>query len=972
MTVSGPKYPALATNSAVSGAVSWANASNAVSDNNSYATASVPVRTSSNDSAWLIGYTFDFSEIPSSADVSQIVVEVGGFQTVASGGSSCTDLSYLIKSAVAGQITANQSTGWTSSESVHSHTFSVTWTGADVNTSAFQVGYRGNVGQGGVISGSTSISVDYLRATITWTPTNTQYNQACDFASSPTFVTTKTVNLTHTSTPVTASLTFSQVFVTLLALVFGASTAISLAYLYAAAQILNFSLNTAASVRKGISLVRTWSASLVPKISKQQSRAFALTAHTTATLQKTFQWARSFGVSVSQLLQLAIPMQHTLTVYAESANSGYLTNRDATYSNARNTTPAQSGTTNSFTVGQMKDGLNVYQTWQTLLSFDMSALSIPGGANTTVSFMVGSNAVGDDMSDTDFTVEARIDNYGSIALADFVPGTSMSSYTLAASYTTSSGWNTNQYMTFALSGTVLKTAVDSAIGTGKVQLLVDSSRVAAGNTPTGNEYVSGAPLNNANYAPKIVITYGSGWLYTQLIEAALGSSFASLKKSAGLVRSFTVTPAPALKKTISKAVSWTATTLFSPAKAFAREVTASVNTAASQLRVAAYKRTVAAGVTTGLAFDALYGYVLSLAMSVSTGFSLLQQRVKLLQFSTTLSSAVTASALFLQAITTAVSATLKATKLLTLVALFTSSVSAVLKAAAVRPLSLAWNVTASVAWSLGQSILREFSMSGTVASSLVKTVHLPRAISLSSSVALSKHVSVIRAWVTNPTFSLTKTVNKLHQFTVTASMSLVHGLLVVVSLVFGVLVSPVLVVNYLFTLLFGVSLTAQFGKTFSRLFTFAVTPVIQLARSFELTKKFTTVTNFVFEALFGFKVELDFTTVASSVLLTGQAYFKTFSAAVVANLGLLRGIALTYAFGLTSTLTTAQTIIYGLRDYFAYVVLRRRKYEARVVDVRPYAASVHTERAYASSVFITREYAATVHDERWYMARTKK
>lgn len=189
----------------------------------------------------------------------------------------------------------------------------------------------------------------------------------------------------------------------------------------------------------------------------------------------------------------------TSTFYASTAD-GQIESFNATYSTARSGGTLTANTAGgSANVGQVAG----YSCYEAFLSFDTSA--IPDGDIITAVTLSLDGTGATDGSDTDFTINARVYDWGaSLTTADWIAGASLSGNTLVASRSTS-GWSAAGYNAFASEAAFL-TAINK---TGVTYLVISSSRHEAGATPSGNEYVGFATANNSGTAndPKLVVTH---------------------------------------------------------------------------------------------------------------------------------------------------------------------------------------------------------------------------------------------------------------------------------------------------------------------------------------------------------------------------------------------------------------------------------------------------------------------------------
>lgn len=189
----------------------------------------------------------------------------------------------------------------------------------------------------------------------------------------------------------------------------------------------------------------------------------------------------------------------TSTFYASTAD-GQIESSNATYATARSggTLVANTGGT-SVNVGQVTG----YACYEAFLSFDTS--TIPDGDIITSVTLSLDGTGATDGSDTDFTINARIYNWGAgLTTADWIAGASLSGNTLVASRSTS-GWSASGYNALTSEAAFL-TAINK---TGVTYLVISSSRHEAGTAPTGNEYVgfATAEASGTTHDPKLVVTH---------------------------------------------------------------------------------------------------------------------------------------------------------------------------------------------------------------------------------------------------------------------------------------------------------------------------------------------------------------------------------------------------------------------------------------------------------------------------------
>lgn len=192
----------------------------------------------------------------------------------------------------------------------------------------------------------------------------------------------------------------------------------------------------------------------------------------------------------------------TTTIYGSTAD-GNIQSSSATYSTAR----SGGGTLVAAAAGTADVGQNVaaavYYLYEGFIQFDTS--SIPD--NDTITAVELSLYVYQDSSTTDFTVNARLYDWGAaLTSADWVAGASASGNTLAATLATS-GATDDAYNAFT-SEDAFKANINK---TGTTYLVLTSSRFENGDVPTGDErllFRSGS-YTGTTYDPKLVVTHSS-------------------------------------------------------------------------------------------------------------------------------------------------------------------------------------------------------------------------------------------------------------------------------------------------------------------------------------------------------------------------------------------------------------------------------------------------------------------------------
>lgn len=187
----------------------------------------------------------------------------------------------------------------------------------------------------------------------------------------------------------------------------------------------------------------------------------------------------------------------TYTLYATTA-CGEIDSSNATYATARAGSGLSvwvPGAGQGLAVGQVAGATKTCV--EGFLDFDTSGVA---GTVQSVTLSLYGNQ---DFSTTDFTIEARLHDWGgTLETTDWVAGADLSSKTLLASYATASGW-AGGYRSFT-SEAAFVANINQA---GHTRFLVDSSRHVAGNSPTTDEYVNFYTSAQAGTTqdPKLVI-----------------------------------------------------------------------------------------------------------------------------------------------------------------------------------------------------------------------------------------------------------------------------------------------------------------------------------------------------------------------------------------------------------------------------------------------------------------------------------
>lgn len=192
----------------------------------------------------------------------------------------------------------------------------------------------------------------------------------------------------------------------------------------------------------------------------------------------------------------------TLVVYADTAD-GELRCNSTVYADARSGAGSFTSSTTGITarVGQNLFGGD-YRVYELFFGFDASAIGDTDTINDADLDFWGTS----DLSDTDFTIEARASDWGgSLTSADWVAGADLGALTLLADLSTAS-FSTGAYNTLTPSGANLTSWVSL---TGVSYLLLCSDRTGANTAPTGNEQVlvNTANANGTTNDPKLTVDY---------------------------------------------------------------------------------------------------------------------------------------------------------------------------------------------------------------------------------------------------------------------------------------------------------------------------------------------------------------------------------------------------------------------------------------------------------------------------------
>lgn len=189
----------------------------------------------------------------------------------------------------------------------------------------------------------------------------------------------------------------------------------------------------------------------------------------------------------------------TYTIYGVTTDGDVYADSSFSYATARAKYPATAltnGTSGTWMAVGQDYSVGIYYCYQGFIGFDTSSVS------GTVSSVTLDMYVRNDVSTTDFTIEARAANWnGSVTTADYIVGADISSYALRASLATSG-------LSAGYNSFTSDSSFPAAIG-GTIYLTLMSDRQRTNNAPTGAEYVnlhSGDMTPQATYAPRLTVT----------------------------------------------------------------------------------------------------------------------------------------------------------------------------------------------------------------------------------------------------------------------------------------------------------------------------------------------------------------------------------------------------------------------------------------------------------------------------------
>jgi len=186
-----------------------------------------------------------------------------------------------------------------------------------------------------------------------------------------------------------------------------------------------------------------------------------------------------------------------------SAQSGYLSSSNAAYATARagSSLGANVGATPYVGQGYYAGDYHTpagYDLYEAFIDFDTSGVT---GTIATATLSLGLSA---DNSSTDFTVEARVRDWGStLTTADWVAGADLASLTLAATLATNGIGAAGAYKAMTEVGTSLRGAINQA---GITRFVLASDRTRLSTDPSGDEFVAFEAYNQTLKAKLVVTT----------------------------------------------------------------------------------------------------------------------------------------------------------------------------------------------------------------------------------------------------------------------------------------------------------------------------------------------------------------------------------------------------------------------------------------------------------------------------------
>lgn len=190
------------------------------------------------------------------------------------------------------------------------------------------------------------------------------------------------------------------------------------------------------------------------------------------------------------------------TINPTSGSGNLLSASSTSYSLARSGENLVASPTGSYTIGQYlvpDDGENpdLWYVYESFMDFDTSAVT---GTISSVTLSLG---LASDESVNDFTIEARLYNWGaSLTTADWIAGASLGGNTLLATLSTSGIGSAGSYKAMTESGTNFRTNINTS---GVTRIVLCSDRHRLGTTPPDHEFVNLDSYDSVSLKPKLVI-----------------------------------------------------------------------------------------------------------------------------------------------------------------------------------------------------------------------------------------------------------------------------------------------------------------------------------------------------------------------------------------------------------------------------------------------------------------------------------
>lgn len=185
----------------------------------------------------------------------------------------------------------------------------------------------------------------------------------------------------------------------------------------------------------------------------------------------------------------------TYTIYSGTGD-GTITSSNGTYSTARSGSGLSADTSDTtLFVGQT--ALGSFECKEAFVSFDTSGVA---GAVTSATLSLFINGL--ELPSTNFTLNARRLDWGTLTTADWIAGASLSGQTLLATYATSTG-TSNAYAALTSQAAFLTNINQS----GTTGIILSSSRHEAGTSSDFNERLGfySADRSGTTNDPKLVV-----------------------------------------------------------------------------------------------------------------------------------------------------------------------------------------------------------------------------------------------------------------------------------------------------------------------------------------------------------------------------------------------------------------------------------------------------------------------------------